>query len=67
MSFKIFDDPSEDDMDKDLWRYPICAMCEEPIRTEHCYELYNDLICEDCIEKAKDFTENHMKERIRWR
>ena len=67
MSIKIFDDPSEDDMDKDNWRYPLCEECEEPILTEYCYQILDKLYCEDCVRQAKKRTELFAQEKIRGR
>lgn len=40
---------------------PICPWCNEPIRSDNCYIIGDDVICEDCIEGVRDYTENHMR------
>ena len=34
-----------------LKKLPICAECGEPIQTEECYEINDELICPDCLER----------------
>lgn len=38
-----------------LDKLPKCSECGEPIQTEECYEINDELICPDCIES------NHRK------
>ena len=33
-----------------LQSLPICSECGEPIQTEECYEINDELICPDCLE-----------------
>ena len=33
-----------------LQRLPKCSECGEPIQTEECYEINDELICPDCLE-----------------
>jgi formylmethanofuran dehydrogenase subunit E len=40
---------------RELERLPRCSECDEPIQSEHCYEINDELICPDCMEK------NHRK------
>lgn len=36
---------------RQLERLPRCAECDEPIQTEECFEINDELICPDCLEK----------------
>ena len=39
-----------------LWdELPKCAYCHEPIQDDYCYEINDELICEDCL------NDNHRK------
>lgn len=40
---------------RELKRLPICAECGEPIQDEHCFEINDELICEECL------NQNHRK------
>lgn len=40
---------------KTLDRLPRCSECDEPIQSETCYEINDELICEDCLKN------NHKK------
>ena len=52
----ITDDPLEDfarhdaEQARELEKLPICAECGEPIQTEECYEINDELVCPDCLE-----------------
>lgn len=41
--------------ERQLARLPICSECHEPIQTDECYEINDELICPQCME------ENHRK------
>lgn len=53
----ITDDPLEDfarhdaEQARELEKLPICAECGEPIQTEECYEINDELVCPDCLER----------------
>lgn len=55
------DDPLADfarhDAEQSRWleRRPVCSECGEPIQSERCYEVNDELICEECMER------NHRK------
>lgn len=55
------DDPAADydrycdEQDEWLERLPRCAYCHEPIQDDFCYEINDELICEECL------VENHRK------
>lgn len=34
---------------RELDRLPRCAECDEPIQTEHCFEINDELICPECL------------------
>lgn len=38
-----------------LKKRPVCSECGEPIQADHCYEINDELICEECLEQ------NHKK------
>ncbi len=40
---------------------PICPWCDKPIRTDICFVIGDEIVCEDCIDECKDYTENHMR------
>lgn len=44
-----------------LARLPKCSWCGDPIRSDNCYIIGDDIVCEECIESTKDYTENHMR------
>lgn len=44
-------------------KLPVCAWCGEPIESEMCYDIGGDnYVCEECMEEAKDYTENHLED-----
>lgn len=55
------DDPVRDFLAHDarqqrrLNRLPKCVECGEPIQSEHCYEVNDELLCPECLK------ENHLK------
>ena len=55
------DDPLNDfanwdaEQQRRLDKLPKCSECGEPIQTEECYEINDELICPDCMET------NHRK------
>jgi len=55
------DDPIRDyenwdaEQQRRLDKLPKCSECGEPIQTEECYEINDELICPDCMET------NHRK------
>lgn len=55
------DDPIADftrhDAEQSRWlkKRPVCSECGEHIQDEHCYEINDELICEECLEQ------NHRK------
>lgn len=55
------DDPLRDfdrwdaEQARELDKLPECAECGEPIQTEECYEVNDELICPECLER------NHRK------
>ena len=50
------DDPARDydrydaDREKQLEKLPRCSECDEPIQDDSCYEINDELICEDCMD-----------------
>lgn len=55
------DDPVKDydryaeEQDKQLQKLPRCSECDNPIQTEECYEINDELICPECLQ------DNHRK------
>ncbi len=51
------DDPLRDfarhdaEQARELAKLPVCAECGEPIQTEECYEINDELICPECLER----------------
>lgn len=44
-----------------LERLPKCAECGEPIQTEECYLINDELICPECLEKNhKKWTDDYV-------
>lgn len=43
-------------------RLPRCSECGKKIETESCYEICDELFCEECVEGFKVCTENYMEE-----
>lgn len=39
----------------ELDKLPRCCECDEPIQTEHCFEVNDELICPKCLDS------NHRK------
>jgi formylmethanofuran dehydrogenase subunit E len=44
-----------------LERLPICSECGEPITDDECYEIGDELFCEECIEGKKVYTSNYVR------
>ena len=38
-----------------LEKLPICCECDHPIQDEHCFEINDEYICEECL------IDNHRK------
>ena len=55
------DDPSRDfdrwnaDQEAELSKLPVCSECGQPIQSEDCFEINDELICEQCLH------DNHKK------
>ena len=52
----------DDEQQKKLERLPECAECGHPITDEDCFEINDELICEECLDnnhrkKTEDFIE----------
>ncbi len=48
-------DSHQAQQDAQLDKLPRCCECDEPIQTEHCFEVNGELICPDCM------NDNHRK------
>ena len=42
-------------------RLPVCCECGERIESEFCYQINDEILCEDCIENYKKFTSDLME------
>ena len=55
------DDPIRDferhdaQQQRELEKLPRCSECDEPIQDDYCFEINDELICEDCMNS------NHRK------
>ena len=45
-----------------LEKYPKCDYCKEPITDEYLYNVAGMVLCEDCIEKFRERTEDYVEE-----
>lgn len=61
MSYGRMADPLDDfhaydaHQQSELDRLPRCSECGEPIQTDECYEINDELICPECLDQ------NHRK------
>jgi hypothetical protein len=61
-AFSQHDAQQEREERKWLARLPECVWCGEKIKSEMCYDIGCDaLVCEECMEGVKTYTENHMR------
>ena len=57
--WKRHDAKQEEQLDK----LPKCECCEEPIQDYYCFEIFNELLCEDCmIDKYRVETDDFIDE-----
>lgn len=43
-------------------KLPRCAYCDEPITTDECYEINDELICPDClIQEHRKWTDDYVE------
>ena len=46
----------------ELDKLPRCSECDEPIQTDECYEINDELICPECLkENHRKWTENYCE------
>ena len=45
----------EAERQRELDKLPECSYCDEPIQSEECYEINDELVCPDCLD------DNHKK------
>lgn len=63
-NFEAFDrHNAEQEREEKAWldKLPRCCWCGEPIRSEKCWTIGGEIYCEECIDEAEDYTENHMR------
>lgn len=41
-----------------LMKCPICEWCGEPIQEDYAFRIHGDLVCQHCIEDAKENIDN---------
>ena len=47
----------------ELDKQPRCIECKHPIQDEYCYEINDELICEECLkDNHRKLTERYTKE-----
>ena len=47
--------------EQQLKRFPRCVECGEPIQSDYCYEVNDELICRDCMRRNhRKRTENYI-------
>lgn len=57
MSFYVTDDPVRDaeryygEQDEALEKLPKCSICGEAIQDDFLYEINDELVCEECLER----------------
>ena len=61
------DDPAADwdrhcaEQEAAVAKYPVCADCHEHITDEHLYEINDNLICQDCLDRYyKKWTDDYI-------
>ena len=61
-----FDVHMADERDREEARWlakrPICSICEEHIVEDRCYKVDGELICEDCMNDMRVYTEDYEEE-----
>lgn len=60
-AFARYDADCEREGRKWFSNLPECSWCSKKIIDEHCYIIGDDIVCEECIEETKDYTENHTR------
>lgn len=43
------------EQERQLQKLPVCSECDHPIQSEHCFEINDELVCPECMER------NHRK------
>jgi formylmethanofuran dehydrogenase subunit E len=61
-AFVAYEERREREHQELLKRLPKCSKCGKPIENDECYEIGDELYCEECIENSKVWTDNYMKE-----
>ncbi len=45
-----------------LDKLPKCAYCDQPIQTDECYEINDELVCPDCLnEHHRKWVEDYIQ------
>lgn len=53
----------EAEQERKLARLPKCSYCGEPIQDDICYEIGDELVCEDCLkENFRRWTDDFINE-----
>ena len=54
------------DQAEKLARLPVCSHCGEPIQDDFCFEINDELFCEDCMkDNFRRSTDNYITEEER--
>ena len=48
------------EMEAELHRLPVCCECGEHIQAETCFDVNDSIICEECMEQFRKYTEDLM-------
>ena len=51
----------DDEQERWLQSLPYCSECGEHIQSEYCYEINDEIICEECMEQFRKCTEDFMR------
>ena len=56
-------DERDRDFERWLERRPVCVCCGEHIQDDECYKVDGDLICKDCMDDMRVYTEYYCEGR----
>lgn len=52
-----------EEVEEALKDYPVCDYCGEVITDEQYYDFGGEIICEDCMDKYRRWTEDYVEEQ----
>lgn len=50
-----------DEQEKWLQKLPVCCKCKERIQDDTCFDIHDEIICEECMEQFRKYTEDFMR------